>query len=67
MGLNYIWPMSIIMKAFTTDDSEEIRACLKQLRDTDGGTGFMHESFHSEDAADLLVPGLPGQILCSVN
>ena len=45
VGLNYIWPMSIIMKAFTTDDSEEIRACLKQLRDTDGGTGFMHESF----------------------
>lgn len=53
VGLNYIWPMSIIMKAFTTDDSEEIRACLKQLRDTDGGTGFMHESFHSEDAADF--------------
>ncbi len=60
--------MSIIMKAFTTDDSEEIRACLKQLRDTDGGTGFMHESFHSEDVQrTLLVPGLPGQILCSVN
>ena len=53
VGLNYIWPMSIIMKAFTTDDSEEIRACLNQLRDTDGGTGFMHESFHSEDAADF--------------
>ena len=53
VGLNYIWPMRIIMKAFTTDDSEEIRACLKQLRDTDGGTGFMHESFHSEDAADF--------------
>ena len=35
------------------NSSEEIRACLKQLRDTDGGTGFMHESFHSEDAADF--------------
>ena len=57
VGLNYIWPMSIIMKAFTTDDSEEIRACLKQLRDTDGGTM----------PRTLLVPGLPGQILCSVN
>jgi uncharacterized protein len=40
VGLNYIWPMSIIMKAFTTDVPEEIRSCLKQLRDTDGGTGF---------------------------
>lgn len=53
VGLHYIWPMSIIMKALTTDDSEEIRACLKQLRDTDGGTGFMHESFHAEDAKDF--------------
>lgn len=53
MGLNYIWPMSIIMKAFTTDAPEEIRSCLKQLRDTDGGTGFMHESFNSENAADF--------------
>lgn len=53
VGLNYIWPMSIIMKAFTTDSPDEICACLKQLRDTDGGTGFMHESFHSENAADF--------------
>lgn len=51
VGLDYIWPMSIIMKAFTTDDPVEIRACLRQLRDTDGGTGFMHESFHAEDAS----------------
>lgn len=53
VGLNYIWPMSIIMKAMTTDNPEEIRLCLKQLRDTDGGTGFMHESFHSENAEDF--------------
>ena len=53
VGLNYIWPMSIIMKALTSDDADEIRSCLKQLRHTDGGTGFMHESFHSADAADF--------------
>lgn len=51
VGLDYIWPMSVIIKALTTDDAGEIRVCLKQLRDTDGGTGFMHESFHSADAA----------------
>ena len=56
VGLNYIWPMSIIMKAFTTDDEEEIRSCLKQLRDTDGETGFMHESFNAENAADFTGP-----------
>lgn len=51
VGLDYIWPMSIIMKALTTDDPEEIRVCLKQLRETDADTGFMHESFNSGDAA----------------
>lgn len=53
VGLNYIWPMSIIMKALTTDNAEEIKSCLKMLRDTDGGTGFMHESFNAADAADF--------------
>lgn len=51
VGLNYAWPMSIIMKAFTTDSENEIRTCLKMLRDTDGGTGFMHESFYVNDAS----------------
>ena len=41
---------------FTTDDEEEIRSCLKQLRDTDGETGFMHESFNAENAADFTRP-----------
>lgn len=50
VGLNYIWPMSIIMKGLTTDRADEVRACLRQLRDTDGDTGFMHESFLSSDA-----------------
>ena len=41
-----IWPMSIMMKAFTSDDDDEIRSCICQLMTTDAGTGFMHESFH---------------------
>ena len=53
VGLNYAWPMSLIMKAFTTDDADEIRTCLRMLRDTDGGTGFMHESFNVDDAKDF--------------
>lgn len=53
VGLSYIWPMSIIMKALTADDPDEIRYCLKLLRNTDGDTGFMHEAFHAENAADF--------------
>ena len=45
-----IWPMSIMMKAFTSDDDNEIRDCICQLMTTDAGTGFMHESFYKDDA-----------------
>ena len=45
-----IWPMSIMMKAFTSDDDTEIRDCICQLMTTDAGTGFMHESFHKDDS-----------------
>lgn len=51
IGYDMIWPMSLIMKAMTSSDDEEIRQCVKILRDTDGGTGFMHESFHKDNAA----------------
>ena len=50
VSLNMIWPMSIMMKAFTSQDDQEIKACVKMLMDTDAGTGFMHESFYKDDA-----------------
>ncbi len=53
VGLDYIWPMSIIMKGLTSDDKDEIRDCLTQLVNTDGNTGFMHETFHKEDDTDF--------------
>ncbi|MDR1437127.1 MAG: glycoside hydrolase family 125 protein [Candidatus Symbiothrix sp.] len=49
IGHNMIWPMSIMMKAFTSRDDEEIKACVKMLLDTDANTGFMHESFHKDN------------------
>lgn len=49
IGFDMIWPMSIIMRAMTSGDKEEIRKCIHMLRDTDGGTGFMHESFHKDN------------------
>lgn len=51
IGIEMIWPMSIMMKAFTSDDDEEISECIAQLITTDAGTGFMHESFHKDDSA----------------
>ena len=52
VGMDMIWPMSILMRAFTSDDDNEIKACLETLLRTDGGTGFMHESFHKDDPAN---------------
>lgn len=49
IGYDMIWPMSIIMRAQTSSSDDEIRDCLRMLRDTDGDTGFMHESFHKND------------------
>ena len=56
IGTDNVWPMSIMMKAFTAQDDDEIRACLTQLLRTDAGTGFMHESFHKDDANDFTRP-----------
>ncbi|MDR0994888.1 MAG: glycoside hydrolase family 125 protein [Tannerella sp.] len=51
VGFGYIWPMSLIMRADTSVDKEEIAYCIRTLRDTDAGTGFMHESFYMDDAS----------------
>jgi uncharacterized protein len=55
-GLRMIWPMAIMMRALTSDDPAEIRQCLAWLRDTDAGTGFMHEAFDQDDPAHFTRP-----------
>jgi meiotically up-regulated gene 157 (Mug157) protein len=49
IGLNSIWPLSLIMRALISNDDREILQCLQWLRDTTAGTGFMHESFNQDD------------------
>ena len=49
IGYDMIWPMSLIMKAMTSNNDDEIKYCVKTLRDTDGNLGFMHESFHKDN------------------
>jgi hypothetical protein len=56
IGLEAIWPMSIMMKAFTATDDAEIKACMEQLLNTDAGLGFIHESFHKDDATNFTRP-----------
>jgi len=55
-GLNSVWPMSIMMRAFTSTSDAEIRQCLRWLRDTTAGTGFMHETFHPDNPAEFTRP-----------
>ncbi|MBP8903030.1 MAG: glycoside hydrolase family 125 protein [Paludibacteraceae bacterium] len=51
IGYDMVWPMSIMMKAFTSNNDAEIKACVEMLMKTDAGTGFMHESFHKDNAS----------------
>lgn len=53
IGYEHIWQMSIMMRAFTSQDDAEIKKCVKMLLDTDADTGFMHESFHKDNAYDF--------------
>jgi len=50
VGLEMIWPLGITMRALTSTDDTEIAHCLRMLKETHGGTGFMHESFHQDDS-----------------
>ncbi len=53
---NMVWPMGIMMRAFTSTDEEEIKICIEMLIDTDAETGFMHESFDKDDASNYTRP-----------
>jgi hypothetical protein len=51
VGHDMIWPISIIMRGLTSHDPLEVAHCLQLLQKSHAGTGFMHESFHKDDAA----------------
>jgi meiotically up-regulated gene 157 (Mug157) protein len=50
VGIDMIWPLSIIMRGLTSSNDKEIKLCVEMLKKTHGGTGFMHEAFHKDDA-----------------
>lgn len=50
VGLGYVWPMSLIVRAWTSVDDEEIMECLTRIVVSSVGTGFIHESFNRDNA-----------------
>ncbi len=50
-GKESIWPMGIILRAITSQKTEEITQCITMLKNTHADTGFMHESFLKDDAS----------------
>lgn len=55
-GMDQVWPISIIMRGLTSIDDTEIKMCLDMLQQSHAGTGFMHESFHKDDASKFTRP-----------
>src|SRR3546814_2595238 len=53
IGLDMIWPMSIITREINADEDATILQCLRWLKGTHGGNGFMHESFNKDAQTNL--------------
>ncbi|TCN41990.1 hypothetical protein EV644_104372 [Kribbella orskensis] len=47
--LSHVWPIALAVQGLTSTSAEERQQLLELLRDTTGGTGQMHESFHCDD------------------
>ncbi|MBG9367683.1 glycoside hydrolase family 125 protein [Streptococcus sp. NLN64] len=46
---SYIWPIALAIQGLTTVDRDEKERLLNLMVACDGGTGFMHESFHVDN------------------
>ena len=53
VGPGWVWPIAVTMQALTSTDDAEVLACLRQLKATHAGTGFMHEGIWKDDAAQF--------------
>jgi hypothetical protein len=45
----YVWHLSLIARALTSDDDKEIASCIEMIKATHAGTGFMHEGFNANN------------------
>ncbi len=53
---NYIWHLGIMMRALTSENMNEIANCIKMLKTTHAGTGFMHEGFDKDKPSNFTRP-----------
>ena len=53
VGIDMIWPLSIIIRGLTSTSDAEIRQCIQTLQRVNAGTGFMHEAFHKDDVSQF--------------
>jgi meiotically up-regulated gene 157 (Mug157) protein len=51
-----VWPIAVTMQALTSHDDDEVLACLRMLKATHAGTGFMHEGVWLDDATNFTRP-----------
>jgi len=51
LGVPMIWPMSLIVQAWTSDDVDEVAMLLRQLISTATPNSLIHESFHKDTFA----------------
>ena len=51
-----IWPLSTIARALTTNDEKEILFCIEQLKRSNAGTGFIHETYIPDNPHDFTRP-----------
>lgn len=49
-GADTIWPMSLILRALTSDNDDEIRESIEMIVHSDADTGFIHESVNRDNA-----------------
>jgi meiotically up-regulated gene 157 (Mug157) protein len=69
VGPRQIWPMSLIVRALSSQDDATILHCMGLLKATHAGTGFMHEAFDQDDPAKFTRPwfawanGLFGELI----
>lgn len=52
----FIWHIALSMQGLTSTDSGEIKSLINTLVSTDADTGYTHEGFNADDAADFTRP-----------
>ena len=62
VGLQHAWPMSRLVQAMTSDNGDEIRQCLNDVRDT-SKLGLIHESVNVNIVTDYTSESSPPKTL----